>query len=503
MDKPIIGYVHSLETLGLLDGPGIRTIFFLQGCPLRCAFCHNPDTQDVKKTNPYLPDDILRIVNKYKTYYGTDGGVTFSGGEPLLQGAFLSKTLKLLKKNNINTCVDTSGFGDEKYYKEIFPFVDTILLDVKSFQSQKFKNLVKADFQTFLNFINNLENNNFSGNIWIRHVMIPGYTDNKESMKELIKVINPIIEYVEKIDILPYHTMGVQKYEQLGRKYPLEGILPMDKNKSKQLEIFANKLLAEALHLIRNIQKRRSVMYMDGYKKKYITGEEKEKLKDKIIADIDLLKNIPKEIVSEIYDKSLIYSVEKGEFIFKSHDDAIDMYVILEGKAKIFYNTIDGKEQIYYIYNKGDFVGGHNLLSGENYLYNAQAITHMTVLSISKEVFGEYMKNNINVLNNILSKSFERIRWAEGLIQRLSTTNTSMRVAALLLKMSENSKNNENNSIKLNLELTREELGNYLGLTRETITRKLSEFKDLGYIDLKGNKTLIIKDLQSLRHYSM
>ena len=179
------------------------------------------------------------------------------------------------------------------------------------------------------------------------------------------------------------------------------------------------------------------------------------------------------------------------------------MYVILDGEAKIYYNTLEGKEQIYYIYKKGDFIGGHNLLSGEDYLYNAQAISKVTVLSISKEIFDKYMLDNPKVLRKILAKSFERIRHAENLVLRLSTTNTSLKVAALLLKLIERQNLEYEDNIELNLSLTREELGNYSGLTRETVTRKLSEFKELGYIDIIGNKTIVIKDMEMLKNYSM
>ena len=127
------GFLHSIESMGLVDGPGTRTIFFLQGCPLRCAFCHNPDTLKRVGGQEVTPQRILEIASRYRSYYGEEGGVTLSGGEPLLQGEFVYKTLELLKQEGYNTCVDTSGFGNPMYYSKIFPLVDTLILDVKAF----------------------------------------------------------------------------------------------------------------------------------------------------------------------------------------------------------------------------------------------------------------------------------------------------------------------------------------------------------------------------------
>ncbi|NLJ63825.1 MAG: pyruvate formate lyase-activating protein [Christensenellaceae bacterium] len=495
-----VGFIHSIETFGLLDGPGVRTIFFLQGCPLRCAYCHNPDTQDVKKTNPYTPQEILETVNKYKSYHGSDGGVTFSGGDPLLQGKFLAETVQLLKKNGINVVVDTSGFGDKRYYKDIFPYVDTLLLDVKAFDKESFKKLVAGNFDTFIDLINSLPDYGFNGQIWIRHVMVPGLSDNEESMRKLIKTVEPIMPYIERIEILPYHTMGIAKYEELNRPYLLENVPPMDKNKAKDFEIYANRIYAERVQELRSEQKERDKVQNSAND---IVYSDKEKYRDIIFNDESLFENVSPEIKDEIFDKLIISNVERGDFIFQSSDRALNMYVILDGEAKIYYNTLEGKEQIYYIYKKGDFIGGHNLLSGEDYLYNAQAISKVTVLSISKEIFDKYMLDNPKVLRKILAKSFERIRHAENLVLRLSTTNTSLKVAALLLKLIERQNLEYEDNIELNLSLTREELGNYSGLTRETVTRKLSEFKELGYIDIIGNKTIVIKDMEMLKNYSM
>ena len=145
----LLGRLHSVESMGLLDGPGNRTIFFLQGCPLRCLYCHNPDTITTKGGEEVTPDEILNIARRYRTYHGEEGGVTFSGGEPLLQGEFLYKTLEKLKNDGFNTCVDTSGFGDSKYYSKILPLVDVLLLDVKAFDSESFRKICGGNYEAY------------------------------------------------------------------------------------------------------------------------------------------------------------------------------------------------------------------------------------------------------------------------------------------------------------------------------------------------------------------
>lgn len=228
-----------------MDGPGTRSVFFLQGCPLRCAFCHNPDSQKINAGEAITPAFILDKVARYESYFGEDGGVTFSGGEPLLQGEFLYETLKLLKKKGINICIDTSGAGDKKYYDKIFPLLDYMLLDVKAFDESTYKGLIRGSFDEYLSFINNIEKNGFKGEIILRHVMIPNVSDDEKSMDKLIENVEPILKSVSKIEILPYHTLGVEKYEKLGRKYELKGITPIDKNIAKELEIYANKKFAK------------------------------------------------------------------------------------------------------------------------------------------------------------------------------------------------------------------------------------------------------------------
>ena len=241
----MMGRLHSIETMGLVDGPGIRTVFFLQGCPLRCAYCHNPDSQNMFSNKHISPEDVLGIAKKYKSYYKrSGGGVTFSGGESLIQGEFLVESLKLLKAEGYHTAIDTSGYGHERYYKDILSHVDLIILDIKHFANEGYKDLTGKPMNGFFKFLSYL--NDFHGTIWLRHVMVPSLTDNEESMHRLFDRIAHLSDKIEKIEILPYHRMGVEKYEELGMEYRLKDIPEMDIERAKELEGILNNLLIEA-----------------------------------------------------------------------------------------------------------------------------------------------------------------------------------------------------------------------------------------------------------------
>lgn len=236
------GRIHSIETMGLLDGPGIRTIIFLQGCPLRCTYCHNPDSQSMFSNTHMTPEDVLVTARKYKSYYDrTGGGVTFSGGEPLLQGEFLLETLKLLKAEGFNTAIDTSGYGDKRYYKEILKYTDVLLLDIKHFSNEGYKEVTGKSMKGFYEFASYL--NDFKGKIWFRHVMVPGITDNKKSILKLFDNMSHLCDKIDRIEILPYHKMGLEKYNELEREYLLEGVPEMDITKAKEFENILMELL--------------------------------------------------------------------------------------------------------------------------------------------------------------------------------------------------------------------------------------------------------------------
>lgn len=228
----MIGKINSIETMGLVDGPGVRFVVFMQGCPLRCKFCHNPETWKLDdKADTYTPEQLLKKILNYKPYFKHNGGVTFSGGEPLMQKEFLLECLKLCKKNDIHTCLDTAGSILD--CEEILKYTDLVLLDIKGTNKENYKEMTKGNFDNAVKFIKLCEKMNKK--LWLRVVIVPGINDTKEYVNELIKFIKPI-KNVEKIEFLPYHTLGVHKYEELKIDYPLKDVKDMDKDKCKMLE---------------------------------------------------------------------------------------------------------------------------------------------------------------------------------------------------------------------------------------------------------------------------
>ena len=233
------GYIHSIETMGLVDGPNIRVVIFMQGCPLRCSFCHNPDTWKSISKLKMNASVVVDEIRKYRPYIEMGGGVTFSGGEPLLQSKFLLDMLKLCKKSGIHTCIDTSGTGySKKYLDEILKYTDLVILDIKAIDYRNYKKITKRTMDMFNYFVEKL---NSSGNkVWLRQVIVPTINDNEEyilKLKEYVKKFNN----VEKIELLPYHTMGVEKYKKLRLRYKLKDIADMNKEKCKELEELLNK----------------------------------------------------------------------------------------------------------------------------------------------------------------------------------------------------------------------------------------------------------------------
>lgn len=252
----IEGKLHSIETMGLVDGPGIRTVFFLQGCPLRCSYCHNPDSQSMFSKKRISPNEVVEIAKRYKSYYNrTGGGVTFSGGEPLLQGEFLVETLKLLKEEGINTAIDTSGYGDARYYKEILEYVDVVLLDIKHVDNTGYKKITGKNMGGFYKFLSYMED--FNGILWLRHVMVPSITDNNESVKNLFNNVSHLADKIDRFEILPYHKMGLEKYENLNMEYTLKGIPEMNKEKAKGFQDILEELLQKEK---KNIRKKRKII---------------------------------------------------------------------------------------------------------------------------------------------------------------------------------------------------------------------------------------------------
>lgn len=229
------GNIDSFESMGLVDGPGVRFVVFMQGCPLRCAYCHNPETWADKKKIEMTAEELVKKVLKYKPYFGDDGGVTFSGGEPLRQPKFLLEALKECKKYGINTCLDTSGAGDE--YDEILDYVDLVILDVKAIDAEKYKALTGQNIERYNRFLATCQKK--KKRLWLRQVIVPGYNDTEADILRLKEYIKNI-ENVERVELLPYHSMAKEKYKKLGIKYRLENVLDMDKEKCKKLEKLLN-----------------------------------------------------------------------------------------------------------------------------------------------------------------------------------------------------------------------------------------------------------------------
>lgn len=231
--KEIVGKINSKESMGLVDGPGIRYVVFLQGCQLRCLYCHNPETWDLDGQSEIIkPAELISQIKKYKNYFGEDGGVTFSGGEPLLQPDFLLECLKLCKEENINTALDTAGVGFGSY-DEILSLVDLVILDIKAVDEEDYKKITGQPMIRFNKFLSDCIRLNKK--MWLRQVIVPGINDSEESVIKLRDFAKEIPN-VEKIELLPYKTIGVTKYKTLKLQYRLEGVEDMDEEKCKKLE---------------------------------------------------------------------------------------------------------------------------------------------------------------------------------------------------------------------------------------------------------------------------
>ncbi len=221
-NENVTGRIHSFESLGAVDGPGIRFVVFMQGCHLKCKYCQNRDTWDINSGEQYTVKQVVEKIMRYKNYIvASNGGVTLSGGEPLLQQDFVISLFQELKKQNISTCLDTSGmFTITDKIKQIVDLTDIFLLDIKSINDETCKWLTGSSNSLELEFAKYINENN--KRIWIRQVLVPGITDKKEDLlklKDFLKTIN-----VEKFEFLPYHDLGKYKWEKLGLPYELEDV---------------------------------------------------------------------------------------------------------------------------------------------------------------------------------------------------------------------------------------------------------------------------------------
>ncbi|MCM1364217.1 MAG: pyruvate formate-lyase-activating protein [Faecalibacterium sp.] len=222
------GYIHSLETFGSVDGPGVRFVAFLQGCAMRCKFCHNPETWH-GGGEEWDAQLLWKKMYRYKTYWGKEGGITVSGGEPLLQMDFVTELFSLAKKNSVSTVLDTSGqpfSEDEKWlsrFEKLMEVTDLVMLDLKQMDESGHRDLTGHENNNILRMAKWLSDNGKA--MWIRHVLIPGITDDEADLAKMKDFISTL-KTVERVEILPYHTLGTFKWKELGMEYPLEGVQP-------------------------------------------------------------------------------------------------------------------------------------------------------------------------------------------------------------------------------------------------------------------------------------
>ena len=255
MEKDLKYYakVHSTESFGTVDGPGIRFVLFLQGCHLKCKYCHNRDTWDMNGGEYKSVDQIIDKIKKYKNYImPSGGGVTVTGGEPLLQANFLIELFKRLKQEKITTCIDTSGMiqiTDE--IKELLNYTDLVLLDIKHIDDEKCKDLVGFSNKKELEFAKYLSNNNIP--MWIRQVLIPGYTDDENDLLKLKDFLSTL-KTVEKIEILPYHNLGKHKWTNMGLKYELDDVRQANSEDVKKVEKYCWRVDNVTKRVIENIK---------------------------------------------------------------------------------------------------------------------------------------------------------------------------------------------------------------------------------------------------------
>ena len=237
--SPLLGRVHSVETFGSVDGPGIRFLIFLKGCSMRCRYCHNPDTWDPATNDLRTTDELLAQAVRYRSYWGREGGITVSGGEALLQIDFLTELFRKAKAMGINTCLDTAGqpFTHREHFfskfAELMKYTDLVLLDLKQIDDAKHRNLTGHSNKNILDCARYLSD--IGKPVWVRHVLVPGLTDNDDDLHALRAFIDTL-HNVKRVEVLPYHTMGTYKWEQLGIPYTLKGVSAPTEERIKNAE---------------------------------------------------------------------------------------------------------------------------------------------------------------------------------------------------------------------------------------------------------------------------
>lgn len=242
------GYIHSLESFGSVDGPGVRYVIFLSGCAMRCQFCHNPDTWNMQAGTPYTADELLGKALRYRSYWGSKGGITVSGGEPLLQIDFLLELFTKAKEKGVHTTLDTCGnpFTREEpffsKFEKLMEVTDLVMLDIKHMDEEQHVLLTGQKNDNILDMAKYLSDTGKS--MWIRHVLVPERSDRDDYLWKLHDFIEKL-DHVERVEVLPYHTLGVYKWKELGIPYGLEGIEPPTQERIQN----ANEILKTASYL--------------------------------------------------------------------------------------------------------------------------------------------------------------------------------------------------------------------------------------------------------------
>ena len=242
------GYINSLESFGSVDGPGVRYVIFLSGCAMRCQFCHNPDTWNMQAGTPYTADELLEKALRYRSYWGSKGGITVSGGEPLLQIDFLLELFTKAKEKGVHTTLDTCGnpFTREEpffsKFEKLMEVTDLVMLDIKHMDEEQHVLLTGQKNDNILDMAKYLSDTGKS--MWIRHVLVPERSDRDDYLWKLHDFIEKL-DHVERVEVLPYHTLGVYKWKELGIPYGLEGIEPPTQERIQN----ANEILKTAKYL--------------------------------------------------------------------------------------------------------------------------------------------------------------------------------------------------------------------------------------------------------------
>lgn len=233
MMTEITGKVHSIQSLGALDGPGIRYVVFLQGCNLRCGCCHNPDTWDTQGGTVYTPTEIVNKALRFREYFGSQGGITLSGGEPLLQAEFCTEVFRLCHEKGINTCLDTSGSILSSKIRELLSHADRVLLDIKYTTEEMYRKYVGCSLEKPLEFLSYLDEKKISATL--RQVIIPSLNDTSENIEELKKIISRY-SCIDKTELLPFKKICQVKYDDMGLAFPFENIPVPTKEQMQKLE---------------------------------------------------------------------------------------------------------------------------------------------------------------------------------------------------------------------------------------------------------------------------